>query len=86
MPAEYELYYWPTIQGRGEFVRLALEEAAADWSDVVREAGDVSVLTDMGIPLVGRHCGGQQGRRLWLEIATGKVTIQQVGVAEQIEI
>ena len=24
----YELYYWPTIQGRGEFVRLALEEAA----------------------------------------------------------
>jgi len=22
----YELYYWPTIQGRGEFVRLALEE------------------------------------------------------------
>ncbi len=24
---EYELYYWPTIQGRGEFVRLALEEA-----------------------------------------------------------
>ncbi len=24
----YELYYWPSIQGRGEFVRLALEEAA----------------------------------------------------------
>ena len=24
----YELYYWPTIQGRGDFVRLALEEAA----------------------------------------------------------
>ena len=23
----YELYYWPTIQGRGEFVRLALEQA-----------------------------------------------------------
>ena len=23
----YELYYWPSIQGRGEFVRLALEEA-----------------------------------------------------------
>ena len=27
----YELYYWPTIQGRGEFVRLALEEAGADY-------------------------------------------------------
>ncbi|MFZ0987930.1 MAG: glutathione S-transferase, partial [Xanthobacteraceae bacterium] len=25
----YALYYWPTIQGRGEFVRLALEEAGA---------------------------------------------------------
>ena len=32
----YELYYWPTIQGRGEFVRLALEEAAADYVDVAR--------------------------------------------------
>lgn len=32
----YELYYWPTIQGRGEFVRLALEEAAAEYVDVAR--------------------------------------------------
>jgi glutathione S-transferase len=32
----YELYYWPMIQGRGEFVRLALEEAGADYSDVCR--------------------------------------------------
>ena len=30
----YELYYWPGIQGRGEFVRLALEEAGADYVDV----------------------------------------------------
>ena len=35
----YELYYWPTIQGRGEFVRLALEEARADYIDVARESG-----------------------------------------------
>lgn len=35
----YELYYWPTIQGRGEFVRLALEEAGADYRDVARESG-----------------------------------------------
>jgi len=32
----YELYYWPTIQGRGEFIRLALEEAGADYIDVAR--------------------------------------------------
>jgi glutathione S-transferase len=35
----YELYYWPTIQGRGEFVRLALEEAGASYRDVARESG-----------------------------------------------
>src|SRR5580704_5189007 len=32
----YELYYWPTIQGRGEFVRLALEEIGAGYVDVAR--------------------------------------------------
>ncbi|GGC84881.1 glutathione S-transferase [Chelatococcus reniformis] len=32
----YELYYWPNIQGRGEFVRLALEAAAAPYVDVAR--------------------------------------------------
>ncbi len=32
----YQLYYWPTIQGRGEFVRLALETAGADYVDVAR--------------------------------------------------
>jgi glutathione S-transferase len=35
----YELFYWPTIQGRGEFVRLALEEAGAGYVDVAREPG-----------------------------------------------
>ena len=35
----YELYYWPDIQGRGEFIRLALEEAAADYVDVARRRG-----------------------------------------------
>jgi glutathione S-transferase len=35
----YELYYWDGIQGRGEFVRLALEEAGADYTDVARLAG-----------------------------------------------
>jgi hypothetical protein len=32
----YELYYWPEIPGRGEFVRLALEHAGADYVDVAR--------------------------------------------------
>ena len=35
----YELYYWPGIQGRGEFVRLALEEAGAPYVDVARGRG-----------------------------------------------
>jgi len=35
----YELYYWPQIQGRGEFVRLALEDAGASYVDVARGKG-----------------------------------------------
>jgi glutathione S-transferase len=33
----YELYYWPEIPGRGEFVRLLLEEAGAEYLDVARQ-------------------------------------------------
>jgi glutathione S-transferase len=40
----YELYYWPSIQGRGEFVRLALEEAGADYIDVARRKGGMAKL------------------------------------------
>lgn len=36
----YELHYWPTIQGRGEFVRLALEHAGIDYLDVARLSED----------------------------------------------
>ena len=43
----YELYYWPTIQGRGEFVRLALEEAGADYVDVARERGVAAMIDVM---------------------------------------
>ncbi len=35
----YELYYWDGIQGRGEFVRLALEEAGAAYIDITRQSG-----------------------------------------------
>jgi glutathione S-transferase len=45
----YELYYWPTIQGRGEFIRLALEEAGADYVDVAHRSGrkGMSAMTDL---------------------------------------
>ena len=33
---KYELYYWAEIQGRGEYIRLALEEAGADYADMAR--------------------------------------------------
>jgi glutathione S-transferase len=48
MAGRYELYYWPSIQGRGEFVRLALEEAGADYVDMARtdEAGAMMRLLD----------------------------------------
>ena len=36
----YELYYWTGIQGRGEYVRLALEDGGADYVDVARKEGD----------------------------------------------
>ena len=41
---KYELYYWPGIQGRGEYVRLALEEAGADYVDVARERGTAAMM------------------------------------------
>jgi glutathione S-transferase len=40
----YELYYWPGIQGRGEFIRLALEEAGADYVDVARKPKGMDAL------------------------------------------
>src|SRR5881392_2139415 len=40
----YQLYYWPGIQGRGEFVRLALEEAGAEFVDVARGRGGVGAM------------------------------------------
>jgi glutathione S-transferase len=39
---KYRLYYWPEIQGRGEFIRLALEDAGAKYVDVLRRSGDFS--------------------------------------------
>jgi glutathione S-transferase len=50
----YELYYWPTIQGRGEFVRLELEEAGADYVDVARRGGK------RGVPAMMKFIDGKR--------------------------
>jgi glutathione S-transferase len=43
----YQLYYWPDIQGRGEYVRLTLEDAGAAYDDVARGPGGVAAMTGM---------------------------------------
>ena len=47
----YRLFYWPSIQGRGEFVRLVLEEAGLDYVDVARkseeEGGGVAAIEEV---------------------------------------
>ena len=43
----YQLYYWPGIQGRGEYVRLALEEAGAAYSDVARSGSGTGAMMKM---------------------------------------
>ena len=43
----YELYYWPSIQGRGEFVRLALEDAGAAYVDVARRPRGMAAMTHL---------------------------------------
>jgi glutathione S-transferase len=43
----YNLWYWPTIQGRGEFIRLALEAAGIAYNDCARELGADAMTKDM---------------------------------------
>ena len=43
----YQLYYWPSIQGRGEYIRLALEDAGAAYDDVARSASGMAAMTGM---------------------------------------
>jgi glutathione S-transferase len=43
----YQLFYWPSIQGRGEFVRLALEDAGSAYDDVARKPGGMDRMTAM---------------------------------------
>jgi glutathione S-transferase len=69
----YELYYWPSIQGRGEFVRLALEEADADYEDVAR-------LAQRGVPALMRFLEGKSDGHLPFAppfLKAGKLVIAQ---------
>ena len=50
---KYELYYWPEIQGRGEYVRLALEEAGAAYVDVARGPRGTAAMMKMMDPHQG---------------------------------
>ena len=69
----YELYYWPSIQGRGEFARLALEEAGADYIDVARTP-------QRGVPALTRFLEGKSDGRLPFAppfLKAGKLMIAQ---------
>jgi glutathione S-transferase len=44
---KYKLYYWPGIQGRGEFVRLAFEDSGADYADVARTEKGMTAMSAM---------------------------------------
>lgn len=68
----YELYYWTGIQGRGEFIRLALEEAGVVYDDVARIRGDGAIATFID--------GGHEGALPFAPpfLKAGKTVIAQV--------
>jgi glutathione S-transferase len=68
----YELYYWPEIQGRGEFVRLALEEAGARYVDVERGRGSGAMSRMMD--------GGKRPPYAPPFLKAGKLVIAQVAL------
>jgi glutathione S-transferase len=68
----YELYYWTGIQGRGEFIRLALEDAGAEYHDVARDQGDEAIAPF----LEGKHDGALPFAPPFLK--AGRLVIAQV--------
>lgn len=68
----YQLYYWPSIQGRGEFVRLALEDASASYDDMARKPGGMDKMMAM--------MGGRDKRPPFAPpfLKAGKLVIAQV--------
>ena len=75
----YELYYWPEIQGRGEFIRLALEQGGADYVDVARVGRD-------GVErMVGMMRDGRRERRPYAPpfLKAGRLVIAQTALILQ---
>lgn len=68
----YELYYWTGIQGRDEFVRLALEDAGARYNDVARTQGDDAIVRFLD----GAHAGALPFAPPFLK--AGRLVIAQV--------
>ncbi|MFA0923196.1 glutathione S-transferase [Xanthomonas fragariae] len=68
----YQLYYWTGLQGRGEFVRLALEDVGAGYTDVARVEGDDA----MNAFLEGNEAGAQPFAPPFLK--AGDVVVAQV--------
>jgi glutathione S-transferase len=68
----YQLFYWPSIQGRGEFVRLALEDAGAAYDDVARKTGGMDKMMAM--------MGGRDKRPPFAPpfLKAGKLVVAQV--------
>ena len=66
----YALYYWTGIQGRGEFVRLALEDAGAGYVDMARVHGD-AVMEPF---LQGQAEGGQPFAPPFLKAGRQEIT------------
>jgi glutathione S-transferase len=75
----YELYYWPEIQGRGEFVRLALEEGGASYVDIARRRG-------YGVDAMMKLMGSARARRRPYAppfLKAGKLVIAQTALILQ---
>lgn len=68
----YQLYYWTGLQGRGEFVRLCLEDAGAGYVDVARVEGDDAIMPFLG----GEHAGALPFAPPFLK--SGRLVIAQV--------
>ena len=71
----YELYYWPSITGRGEFPRLALEDAGAVYRDVAREPAEGGG----GVPAILRLLRGEGA---WLRPFAPPILVHRLGGRE----
>ena len=71
----YQLYYWPNIQGRGELVRLALEDVGAPYIDVARLPTD----RGGGVETIMKVLAGEEGARHFAPpiLKVGDITISQ---------